>query len=97
MDNSILGIDELVEIGHEVGNGRGTGLMDLLEELQVSDAFLVVLDDIFIFDTGKLVVVFEESVGVVSETLVSAHGHLCKVVSVARAVVGCLVVRNEQL
>jgi hypothetical protein len=65
MDNCILSIDELVDIGQEVSYGSRAGLMDLLEELEVGDTLIVVGDDVFVLHTCKLVVVFEEVVSVV--------------------------------
>jgi hypothetical protein len=44
---------------------------------------LVIYDDIFVFDIGKLIAIFEEQVGVVSETFTFLHGHPCEVVIIA--------------
>jgi hypothetical protein len=40
--------------------------VDLLEELEVGDNFLVAGDDVFVFDTDECVAVFEVAVGVLS-------------------------------
>jgi hypothetical protein len=93
----VLGIDELVDIGHEVGDRVSAGFMDLLEELKFGDPLLVVGYDIFIIDTSEGVVVLEEAVGVLSKSFVFPHPYFGKVVSVVGAVVGHLVVSREEL
>ena len=70
--------------------------MDLFKELQVGDAFLVVLDDVVVFDNSQLVAILKESICVVPEGLLRAHGDPTKVVGVAGLAIGGLVVRGEQ-
>jgi hypothetical protein len=48
--------------------------MDLLEDLAVPDAFLVVVEDLVVPDANAGVSVLEEPVGVVAEPLVGLHG-----------------------
>jgi hypothetical protein len=91
----ILGVDELVDVGHEVGDGVGVCFMDLLEELEVSYPLLVVGYDIFILDAHKSVVVLEIAVSVLMESFILPHPHFGEVVSVVRAVVGRLIVGCE--
>jgi hypothetical protein len=69
--------------------------MDLFEELDISDAFLVLGDDIFVLDTGEGIAIFEVAVGVLPEGFVASHSHSSVVMSVTRSVVGCLVVGLE--
>jgi hypothetical protein len=92
----VLGIDEFVDVSHEVGYGFSAGFMDLLEELEVGDSLLVVVYHIFILDSGEGVVVLEETIGVLSESFTFAYPYLGEVVSVAGAIVGRLVVRREE-
>jgi hypothetical protein len=70
--------------------------MDLLEELELGDSLLVVVYDILILHSSKSVAVPEETVGVLLESFTFPHLYLGEVVSVARVVVGCLVVRREE-
>jgi hypothetical protein len=92
----ILCVDELIDVGHEVGDGFNAGFMDLLEELELGESLLVVVYDILILDSSKSVAVPEETVGVLSKSFTFPHLYLSEVVSVARVVVGCLVVRREE-
>ena len=96
MEDSILGITELVDVDHEVGDGGNTCLVDLLEELEVGDTLLVVGDDVVVLDASKLVPVLEEPVGVVAERFAGLHDDASKVVGVTGPVVGRLVVGSEQ-
>jgi hypothetical protein len=66
--------------------------MDLLEKLDVGDPFLVISDDVLVFDTREGVAVFEVSVGVLMESFVTSHPYSGEVVSVARMIIGRLVV-----
>jgi hypothetical protein len=66
--------------------------VDLPEELHVGDPFLVVSDDVFILDVCEGVAVFEVAVDILSESFVTSHLHSSEVVSVARAIIGRLVV-----
>jgi hypothetical protein len=70
--------------------------MDLLEELDVDDPFLVISDDVLVIDTCEVVAVFEVVVGILSESFVMSHPHFGEVVSVARVIIGCLVVGHEE-
>jgi hydrogenase maturation factor len=97
VNHCILGINEIVDVSHEVGNGISADFVDLLEELDVGDYLLVVGYHIFILDTDEGVVVLEEMVGVLSENFTFSHLHFGEVVSVAGAVVGRLVVHGEEL
>jgi hypothetical protein len=70
--------------------------MDLLEEHDVGDSFLVIRDDVLVFDNRKGVAVFEVAVGVLTESFVTSHPHSGEVVSVARTIIGRLVVGREK-
>jgi hypothetical protein len=70
--------------------------MDLLEELDVGDPFLVVGNDILVFDTREGVAVLEVAVGVLPESFIASHLHSGKVVSVARSIIGHLVIAREE-
>jgi hypothetical protein len=70
--------------------------MDLLEELDVGDPFLVISNDVLVFDTRESVAVFEVAVGIVTESFVTSHPHPSEVVSVARTIIGRLVVGREK-
>jgi hypothetical protein len=71
--------------------------MDLLEELDVGDPFLVISDGVLVFDTREGVAVFEVAVGVLMESFVTSHPHSGEVVSVARTIIGRLVVGHEKV
>jgi hypothetical protein len=64
--------------------------VDLLEDLTVPDAFLVVVDDLVILDANVGVAVLEELVGVVTKPLACLHGHPPEVEGVSRVIVGRL-------
>jgi hypothetical protein len=70
--------------------------MDLLEELDVGDPFLVISDDILVFDPCESVAIFEVAVGVLTESFITSHPHSGEVVTVARTIVGRLVVGCEE-
>jgi hypothetical protein len=70
--------------------------MDLLEELDVGDPFLVIGNDVLVFDTRKGVAVFEVAVGVLPESFIASHPYYSEVVSVARSIIGLLVVVCEE-
>jgi hypothetical protein len=70
--------------------------VDLLEELDVGDPLFVVGNDILIFDTREGVAVLEVAVGVLSESFIASHPHSSEVVSVARAIIGHLVIGREE-
>jgi hypothetical protein len=95
MHYCVLSVDQFVDVGHEVANGFGIGFMDLLEQLDVSDPLLVVCNDIVVFDTCMGVVILEVAVGVLTESFVSSHPYSGEVVSIARTVVGRLVIGCE--
>jgi hypothetical protein len=91
----ILSINQFVDVGHEVTNGFGIGFVDLLEQLDVSDPLFVVCNDVVIFDTYEGVAVLEVAVGVLTESFISSHPYSGEVVSIARMIVGRLVVGRE--
>jgi hypothetical protein len=70
--------------------------VDLLEQLDVGNPLLVVSNDVFIFDTCKGVAVLEVAVGVLSDSFIMSHSHSGEVVSVARTIIGRLVVGREK-
>jgi hypothetical protein len=74
----------------------GVNFMDLLKELDVGDSLLVVGDDVFILNTFEGVAVLEVAVGVLSESFVAPHPYSGKVMSVAKMIVGRLVVGREE-
>jgi hypothetical protein len=95
MHYRILSVDWFVDVGHEVANGFRIGFVDLLEQLDVSDPLLVVCDDVVVFDTCEGVAVLEVAVGVLTESFVSSHPYSDEVVSIARTIVGRLVIGRE--
>jgi hypothetical protein len=97
MHHHILSIDQLVDIGHEVGDGVGISFVDLLKELDVGNTLLVVGDDVFILDTCESIVVLEVAVSVLLESFITPHPHSGDVMCVARMIVGRLVVSREEL
>jgi hypothetical protein len=70
--------------------------VDLLEELDVGDSLLVVGNDVLVLDIRKCVAVLEVVVGVLLEGFIASHPHSGEVMSVARSVVGRLVVGHEE-
>jgi hypothetical protein len=90
-----LSVDQFVDVGHEVANGFGVDFVDLLEQLDIGDPLLVVCNDVVVFDTCKGVEVLEVAVGVFTEIFVSSHLNSGEVVSIARTIVGRLVIGCE--
>jgi hypothetical protein len=70
--------------------------MNLLEELDIGDPFLVISDDVLVFDTHEAVAVLEIVVGVLPESFIASHPHSVEVVSVAREIIGHLVISREE-
>jgi hypothetical protein len=70
--------------------------MNLLEQLDVGDSLLVVCDNVFVFDTCEGVAILEVAVGVLIESFITSHPHSSEVVSVARTIIGRLVVGREK-
>jgi hypothetical protein len=95
MHYRVLHVNQFVDVGHEVTNGFGTGFMDLLKQLDISDSLFVVCNDVVVFDTCKGVAVLEVAVGVLTESFVSSHPYSSEVVSIATTIVGHLVVGRE--
>jgi hypothetical protein len=91
----ILSVDQFVDIGHEVTNGFGIGFVDLLEQLDIGDSLFVVGNDVVVFDTCKGVAVLEVAVSVLTESFFASHPYSGVVVSIARTIVGRLVVGRE--
>jgi hypothetical protein len=91
----VLSVDQFVDVGHQVANGFGIGFVDLLEQLDVSDPLLVLCNDVGVFDTCEGVAVLEVAVGVLTESFVSSHPYSGKVVSIARMIVGHVVIGCE--
>jgi hypothetical protein len=92
----ILSVDQFVNVGHEVTTGVCVSFVDLLEQLDVGDPLLVISDVVFVFDTCKGVAVHEVAVSVLMESFITSHPYSCEVVSIARTIVGCLVVGREK-
>jgi hypothetical protein len=95
MHYRVLSVDQFVDVGHEVANGFGIGFVDLLEQLDVSDSLLVVCNDVVVFDTCESVAVLKVAVGVLTESFVSSHPYSGEVMSIARTIVGRLVIGCE--
>jgi hypothetical protein len=95
MHYRVLRVNQFVDVGHEVTNGFCVGFVDLLKQLDVGDSLFVIGDDVVVFDTCKGVAVLEVAVGVLAESFFTSHLHTGEVVSIARTVVGCLVVGRE--
>jgi hypothetical protein len=92
MHYCVLSVDQFVDVGHEVANCFGISFVDLLKQLDVSDPLLVVCNDVVVFDTCEGVAVLEIAVGVLTESFVSSHPYSGEVVSIARTIVGRLVI-----
>jgi hypothetical protein len=90
-----LSVDQFVDIGYEVANGFGIGFVDLLEQLDIGDSLFVVGNDVVVFDTCKGVAVLEVAVTVLTESFIASHPYSSEVVSIARTIVGRLVVGRE--
>jgi hypothetical protein len=71
-------------------------LVDLLRQLDVGDSLLVVSNDVVVFHTCKGVAVLEVLVSVLSESFIMSHPYSSEVVSIARTIVGRLVVGREE-
>jgi hypothetical protein len=69
--------------------------VDLPEQLDISDSLFVVGNDVVVFDTCEGVAVLEVAVGVLTESFFSSHPYSSEVVSIARKIVGRLVVGCE--
>jgi hypothetical protein len=95
MHYHVLSVNQFVDVGYEVTNGFGVGFVDLLEQLDVSDSLFVVCNDVVIFDTYEGVAVLEVAVGVLTESFISSHPYSSEVVSIAKTIVGRLVVGRE--
>jgi hypothetical protein len=95
MHYRVLCVNQFVNVGHEVTNGFGIGFMDLLEQLDISDSLFVVWNDVIVFDTCEGVAVLEVAVGVLTESFISSHPYSSEVVSIAKTIVGRLVVGRE--
>jgi hypothetical protein len=91
----ILSVDQFVDVGHEVANGFGVGFVDLLEQLDVGDSLFVVGNGVVVFDTCEGVAVLEVAVSVLTESFITSHLYSSEVVSIARTIVGRLVVGRE--
>jgi hypothetical protein len=92
----VLSVNHFVDVGHEITDGVCVSFVDLLEQLDVGNPLLVVSNDVFIFDTCKGVAVLEVAVGVLSDSFIMSHSHSGEVVSVARTIIGRLVVGREK-
>jgi hypothetical protein len=66
------------------------------QKLDVGDSLFVIGDDVVVFDTCEGVAVLEVAVGLLMEGFITSHPHSGEVVSIARLVVGCLVVGSEE-
>jgi hypothetical protein len=60
------------------------------------NSLFVVGNDVVIFDTCKGVAVLEVAVSILTESFITSHPYSGEVVSIARTIVGCLVVRREE-
>jgi hypothetical protein len=96
MHYRVLRVNQFVNVGHEVTNGFCVSFVDLLKQLEVGDSLFVVGDDVIVFDTCKGVAVLEVAVGVLTESFITSHSHSGEVVSIARIVVGHLVVGRDE-
>jgi hypothetical protein len=65
-------------------------------KLDVGNPLLVISNDVFVFDTCKGVTVLKVAVGVLSESFITSHSHSGEVVSVARTIIGPLLVGREK-
>jgi hypothetical protein len=91
-----LSVDQFVDVGHEVTDGVCVNFVDLLKQLDVGDPLLLVGDDVVLFDTCKGVAVLEVAVSVLTESFITPHPYSGEVVSIARMIIGCLVVGHEK-
>jgi hypothetical protein len=91
----IKSVDQFVDIGHEAANGFGISFMDLLEQLDVGDSLFIVGNDVVVFNTCKGVSVLKVAVSILTESFITSHPYSGEVVSIARTIVGRLVVGRE--
>jgi hypothetical protein len=70
--------------------------VDLLKQLDVGDPLLVISDDIFVFDTSEGAAVLEVAVSVLTESFITSHPYSSEVVSIARTILGRLVIGHEK-
>jgi hypothetical protein len=70
--------------------------VDLLEQLDFGDSLFVVSNDVFVFYACQGVAVLEVPVSVLAESFIMSHPYPGKVVSIARAIIGRLVVGREE-
>jgi hypothetical protein len=96
MHYRILSVDHFVDVGHEVTDGVRVSFVDFLEQLDVGDSLHVVSDDVVVFDTCKGVAILEVAVSVLTESFIMSHPYSGEVVSIARTIVGRLVVGREE-
>jgi hypothetical protein len=96
MHYRILRVEQFIDVGHEVINGFCVSFMDLLKQLDVGDSLFVVGDDVVVFHTCKGVAVLEVAVSVLTESFITSHLYSGEVVSIARTIVGHLVVGREE-
>jgi hypothetical protein len=92
----ILRVDQFVDVGHEIANGFCVSFVDLLEQLDVGDSLFVLGNDVVVFDS-KCVAVLEVAVSILAESFITSHSYSGKVVSIARTIVGRLVVGPEEM
>jgi hypothetical protein len=91
-----LSVDPFVNVGHEVNSGVCVSFVDLLKQLDVRDPLIVISDDVFAFDTCEGVVILEVAVVVFIESFITSHLYSGEVVSIARTIVGRLVVGRKK-
>jgi hypothetical protein len=96
MHYHILSVDQFVDVGHEVANGVCVSFVDLLKQLDVGDSLFVVGDGVVVFDTRKGVAILEVPVSVLTESFMTSRSYSGEVVSIARTIVGRLVVGREE-
>jgi hypothetical protein len=92
----VLSVDQFVDIGHEVADDVSVSFVDLLKQLDVGDPLLVVGDDVVVFNTCKGVAVLEVAISVLTESFITSHSYSGEVVSIARTIIGHLVVGREK-
>jgi DUF1009 family protein len=95
MHYRVLSTHQIVDVGHEVTNGFGISFVDLLEQLDIGDSLFVVGNDVVVFDTCEGVAVLKLAVGVLTKSFISSHPYSSEVVSIARTIVGHLIVGRE--
>jgi hypothetical protein len=69
--------------------------VDLLEQLDVGDSLFIVGNDVVVFNTCKGVSVLKVAVSILTESFITSHPYSGEVVSIARTIVGRLVVGRE--